>query len=532
MSLGNRKYQQIHLFGGDATANLPFVELTGGIRYQGQGDGLTTDLGEARSIPITISGTNAFGALSIRVEGDRDLNPATVGNTRLLDLNGAQGKGVALGSINVDVNGTDLTVDLSTAHTVQNVIDILQTEIQTVDGGATVAINAAGNAFAITPSGGVTVTISDLTGKGTAADLGLAQSFPGGVTTSGSDVDPRLTEQTLISSLAGVTAPMGTIRVMNAGQSRDLDLSGVTTIGQLINAVEGLNIGVRVEIAQTGDRINFINELSGSQMSIAEVAGGTTATELGVRSLAGSTRLEDFNDGRGVDIRTGSVDPLTGLPDPQADLDFRITLKDGRSFDVDLAGAETVQDVIDTIRAARDAVPILAADFEVDLAADGNGLRFTDNTLPPGGTFSIEALNGSFAASDLGIVGSTTSATFVGEDRATVAVDSVFSHLIALRDALLGDDQLGITIATERLERDISRLAEARATVGVRSRRVTNAVIREEDLRIQEMALRSEVQDLDFTEAALRFSTLQQQLQAGLVTASQVTSMSLLDFLR
>ncbi|MCH8342660.1 MAG: hypothetical protein IH983_01590 [Planctomycetes bacterium] len=532
VTLGNRKYQQIHLFGGDATANLPFVELTGGIRYQGQGDGLTTDLGEARAIPITISGTNAFGALSIRVEGDRDLNPAMVGNTRLLDLNGAQGEGVALGSINVDVGGTNLTVDLSTAHTVQNVIDILQTEIQTVDAGATVAINAAGNALAITPSGGVTITISDLTGTGTAADLGLAQSFPGGVTTDGSDVDPRLTDQTLVSSLAGVTVPMGTIRVMNAGQSRDLDLSGVTTIGQLINAVEGLNIGVRVEIAQTGDRINFINELSGSPMSIAEVAGGTTATELGVRSLAGSTRLEDFNDGRGVDIRTGSVDPLTGLPDPQADLDFRITLKDGRSVDVDLAGAETVQDVIDTIRAARDAVPILAADFEVDLAADGNGLRFTDNTLPSGGTFSIEALNGSFAASDLGIVGSTTSATFVGEDRATVAVDSVFSHLIALRDALLGDDQLGITIATERLERDISRLAEARATVGVRSRRVTDAVTREEDLRIQDMALRSEVQDLDFTEAALRFSTLQQQLQAGLITASQVTSMSLLDFLR
>ncbi|MFB3138393.1 MAG: flagellin [Phycisphaerales bacterium] len=187
-----------------------------------------------------------------------------------------------------------------------------------------------------------------------------------------------------------------------------------------------------------------------------------------------------------------------------------------------------------TVSRIADAIdePILAADFEVDLAADGNGLRFTDNTLPPGGTFSIEALNGSFAASDLGIVGSTTSATFVGEDRATVAVDSVFSHLIALRDALLGDDQLGITIATERLERDINRLAEARATVGVRSRRVANAVIREEDLRIQDMALRSEVQDLDFTEAALRFSTLQQQLQAGLVTASQVTSMSLLDFLR
>ncbi len=45
------------------------------------------------------------------------------------------------------------------------------------------------------------------------------------------------------------------------------------------------------------------------------------------------------------------------------------------------------------------------------------------------------------------------------------------------------------------------------------------------------MALRSQVQDLDYTEAAIRFTTLQQQLQAGLLTASQVTSMSLLDFL-
>ena len=45
------------------------------------------------------------------------------------------------------------------------------------------------------------------------------------------------------------------------------------------------------------------------------------------------------------------------------------------------------------------------------------------------------------------------------------------------------------------------------------------------------MALRSQVQDLDYTEASIRFTMLQQQLQAGLITASQVTSMSLLDFL-
>jgi flagellin-like hook-associated protein FlgL len=45
------------------------------------------------------------------------------------------------------------------------------------------------------------------------------------------------------------------------------------------------------------------------------------------------------------------------------------------------------------------------------------------------------------------------------------------------------------------------------------------------------MSLRSEVQDLDYTEAALRFAALQQQLQAGLLIAQRVNSLSLLDFL-
>jgi flagellin-like hook-associated protein FlgL len=40
------------------------------------------------------------------------------------------------------------------------------------------------------------------------------------------------------------------------------------------------------------------------------------------------------------------------------------------------------------------------------------------------------------------------------------------------------------------------------------------------------------VQDLDFTEAAIRFTQLQQQLQAGLATAARTSALSLLDFLR
>ena len=528
-AISNRQFQQVHFFGGSATAKAPMTELFGGFRYGGQGTGLATDLGLLNPIPLTLSGEDAFGATSARVVGNTDLDPTLVADTRLVDLNGARGLGVTLGEINVDVGGTISTLDLTTAHTIGDVAAMLQAEIRLTDASATVMISAAGDSFEISANT-VVVTITDLTSGTTAADLGLDITggfLVGGPPPTGNDIDSRLTEQTLVTSLPGLTQPLGTIRVSNAGQVRDLDLSGVTNVQELMNAVEGLGLGVRVEISDTGDRLNFINELSGGQMSIAEVAGGVTATELGVRTLAAWTRLEDFNNGLGIQIKTGSVDPVTGLPDPADDLDFRITMKDGSTLDIDLAGAESVGDVLAAID---DAATIAGLPLTAGLAADGNGITITDGTVGVGDT-SITALNGSFAAEDLGLLGSTTGATLTSEDRATVAVESVFTHLIRLRDALLTDDERGITLAADRFDGDISQVTEARADVGIRSRRVADAVFREEDLRIQDMSLRSQVQDLDFTEASLRFATLQQQLQAGLLTASQVTSLSLLDFL-
>ncbi len=529
-AIANRQYQDMYLFGGTATRAEPFGGLLGGLQYRGSGDGLATDLGLSRSVAITMSGGEAFGALSARVQGDRDLNPDMVANTKLADLNGARGLGVALSSINVDVNGTDLTVDLTTAHRVGDIISLVEAEIQTVDPGATVEIDAAtGDRFRITPSAGVTVTISDLGADAAAADLGLAGTYPPGGA-AGSDVDPSLTVLSPVSALSGVTVPLGTLRLENAGQVRDVDLSGAENIEDIMNAVAGVGLGIRVEIAESGDRLNFINELSGANMSVGEVGGGMTATELGVRSLTTSTRLADFNDGRGVGIITGSVDPLTGLPDPAGDRDFSVTLKDGRSFDVDLAGAADVQDVLDAINAAAGAAGLLPAEFSAGLAQTGNGIELTDNTA--GTDTVIAALNGSSASFDLGLHGSHAGATITGEDRATVAVDSVFTHLIALRDALLADDTDGISLATDKLQQDVTRLAEARATAGVRMQRVVQATVREEDLRLQDIGLRSEVQDLDYAEAAIRFSSLQQQLQAGLQTGSQALQLSLLDFLR
>jgi flagellin-like hook-associated protein FlgL len=209
-------------------------------------------------------------------------------------------------------------------------------------------------------------------------------------------------------------------------------------------------------------------------------------------------------------------------------MDFEITTRGGTSFTVDLAGSSTVDDVLTKINAAAVAAG-LGGGFSASLATTGNGIQLNDTT--GAGTLTVAKLNGSQAADHLGILGSTAGATLVGTDRAKVAVDSVFTHLISLRDALNANDELGIVLAGEKLEADVSRLAAARADAGVRTNRVLDARMREEDLRLQDIGLKAQVQDLDFTDAALRFATLQQQLQAGLTTASRALSLSLIDFI-
>jgi len=531
-SITNRDHRGIHYFGGQGISRPPMEELFGVYRYVGVGEGMMTDTGLASGIPVTIGAERAFGAMSSRVRGLVDLDPGMTPDTRLSDLRGARGLGITPSTVRVDVNGTELEIDLSGAETIGDVVSTLQTEIKTVDPLASVAIDpSGGQGLFVSPVLGP-ITFSDIEGGTMAEDLGLNATFAAGTGASGQDLDTRLTELTRIDSLGGVGFPMGSIRIENAGQVREVDLSGVETIGELRSEIEALGIGVRVEVDPDGRRVNFRNELSGSMMSISEVGGGQTATQLGVRTFSQDTLLADFNHGQGVGSVSGGFDPLTGLPDPALDMDFRINLNDGSPFEVDISGATTVSDVLDAInRAASDAGIAVPTDFEARLRSDGNGIELVDGTIGNAG-IKVERLNNSPAAEDLGILGSATGAVLAGTDRAQVAADGLFSHLIMLRDALMADDEAGISFATEQLDKDVLRAAEARAEVGVRSRRVADSITRKEDLMVQDQALLSNVRDLDFAEAATRYALLEQQLQASMMTISRSQQLSLLDFLR
>ena len=547
----NGEFDGVHYFGGSTPGTAPLVEFGGGYRYVGRGSGLLTDLGLGQDIPITIGGDNAVGETSARLRSTLDLDPGLTSGTKLRDLSGARGLGVATGVVRFQFGaGPQAEVDLSQAQTIGDVATRLTAAVRQyeTDNGVTVlgpgGIAVSGGSLQINIAAGGSLALSDITGGTTAADLGLTTAPFTPVSALGGDLRPRLTLETPLSAIASLPSPLGQIRIrQSSGQGstfRDVDLSSATTIDEVRNLIEASGQGVRVSINDAGTGINVYNEVSGRRLSIEEVAGGAnTASQLGIRSLDFSTATADFNGGRGVGIIDGVTDPVTGTVSATLNTDFRVTLGNGQFFDVDLRPQDmaTVQTVIDRINAAAatavTAGSIPAGSFNATLGDGPNGFVFQDLTSL--GTMKIDRLNNSAAAEDLGLVGGTydaTSATFVGTDRAGVRINNLLSDLIDLRDALNASDRNGISIAGERLQQSGDRLLAAHALVGTYGQRVNDATDRVEEREVLDRSIRSNLQDLDYTEASVRFNQLQNQLTASLQSAAAISQRSLLDFLR
>src|SRR5690606_25709171 len=105
---------------------------------------LANDTGELAKQPFVSNGVHAFGALSTRVRSQIDLAPVATAGTRIRDVAGGQATPVRLGTLIVDVNGTQMQVDLKTADTLGDVANRITAAIQTIDPSASLTVNATG----------------------------------------------------------------------------------------------------------------------------------------------------------------------------------------------------------------------------------------------------------------------------------------------------------------------------------------------------------------------------------------------------
>ncbi|HMO84844.1 MAG TPA: hypothetical protein PKC18_07995, partial [Lacipirellulaceae bacterium] len=121
------------------------------------------------------------------------------------------------------------------------------------------------------------------------------------------------------------------LRVYNGGQEHAIDLSDARTVEDLLNVLNGSGAGLYAAINSAGTGIDVRSRLSGGDFWIRE-NGGQTAAQLGIR-------WDELN--HPIDV------PAVG------GVDFPLRVDDGAGgtvdLDVNLAGATTVQQILDAV---------------------------------------------------------------------------------------------------------------------------------------------------------------------------------------
>ncbi|MEL7237931.1 MAG: flagellar filament capping protein FliD, partial [Planctomycetota bacterium] len=220
--------------------------------------------------------------------------------------------------------------------------------------------------------------------------------------------DARLQTEALLDDLnGGEGVRRGVVELVDRlGRIATVDLSDAVTLDDVVSRFNAAG-GVGITASTDGQRITLNDRTNGTGNLVVRDLTGAAAEDLGLNAdtatntiegkglveLSSRTPLADLNSGGGV--ATGADDGL------------RVTLGDGTSFDVSTTGATSLNDVIQRFNDA--------AGGKATLNVDGNRLQVADLTWPANAKpFSVEGLNGSTTAADLGIDGETNGLTLDG----------------------------------------------------------------------------------------------------------------------
>lgn len=194
------------------------------------------------------------------------------------------------------------------------------------------------------------------------------------------------------------------LQISNGGNSFVIDFADTETVEDMLNVLNMADAGLLAEINEDATAINVRSRLSGEDFLIGE-NGGTTATDLGLRTFNLDTQLEDLWHGRGVPVAEGT--------------DFTITIAATTTnpIEIDISGLETIGEVIAEINAQD------PANLRAQLATYGNGIELVD--LSTGANeLTVTRDPMSQAAIYLGLIpeGEDTSGTPVAATSATTTI--------------------------------------------------------------------------------------------------------------
>ena len=318
------------------------------VDVSGGGGGLTvldnsSGLGSAAS-DLGIAGAIGGGTIN----GTRVL--AGLNDTLLSTLNG--GTGVKSGSITIQdrASGSGVTIDLTTAETLQDVLRAVNASAADV----TARLNSAGNGLLIADnSGGSGDLIIAEAGSTTAAELGILQTVSDDEV-SGTDLDAQyINENTLLSSLnGGRGVGSGSIQITDAdGKTFTVNLGNDETLEDVLVDISGAaGVAGSALVAQINDAGNGIllsSPVGAGTLSVAEVGTGTTARDLNLLGSADALSPSVIDGSFQFDIAISATDTLDDVREAIQDLGIDVTasvVNDGSSnspFRLSIVSAQT-----------------------------------------------------------------------------------------------------------------------------------------------------------------------------------------------
>ncbi len=354
------------------------------------------------------SATDAIGAGTVTVRfGDHVERAAS-----LSLING--GAGVTRGSIRIgDRSGATAAIDLSTARSIDDVL-------AAINGNTTINVTATTRDGQIvltdnTGQASANLRVLEVSGGRTAASLGL-----GGIDTAssvgvGADVYSLFDDLDLDYLNDGAGVSVSTVLpdvsyTLRDGTTGAIDFSPTDssetddTIQKIIDRIEADSDGkLQVEIAEDGRRLVVTDTTTGEgeftltalndSAALADLGLDNAAVDgviIGDRILGGlrTVTLSSLNGGRGFG-ELGSI---------------QLTDRSGASATVDLSGAETLEELVQTINAAS-----VAVRAQVNQAR--NGIELVDTSGGTAGNLIIADADGTGTATKLQIAADVAKST-------------------------------------------------------------------------------------------------------------------------
>ena len=399
LDAGNQNFRGRYLFAGSATDVRPFeFQGAGVVKYLGNEKRLSSFADIDLLFDTNVTGSEAFGAISRPVLGSRDLDPALTFDARLADLK--DGQGVRLGSIDVYVDTTKTTVDLSKASSIGDVAAMIHAQ---TNGAVDVQVAAKG--LVLEAPGAL--TIKEVGSGRTASDLGILRETPAGNVVVGQPLNPALKGTTSLADILGVRAsasirpgPPDNDMIIEAAHN-GADLNGVQiTFVDDGTVTEHVNERATYTVLPDGTKtlvVTVASERSNAADVVAAINRGHDADPVAMPFTARLDPLDDVDGGKGVIVVTPPGE-LAGTTSGGEGYDFDKTsgmqiVNGGKTYAVDFQKAATVEDLLNVLNSSE--AGVLA---EINASATGINVR----SRISGADFAIGE-NGGRTATDLGL---------------------------------------------------------------------------------------------------------------------------------